>query len=441
MMNTKSNKPLSNRAIETLTFKKGLLSDIGENRGLRVACGKTGRKSFFYRFRSPENDKKLVQIKLGTYPAMSLEEARIKLRKLKKIRDTGVCPKAELERRKKAKQEEELIKCVESITIKDVVEKFLSEHIEDRRLENGAIKEGARKPKGQKETRRIMYKDVVDIIGDMSAVQVSRKDVIDLIMRILERGANVQAGSVLRELSSAFEFCIGIGYLPFGHVNPAKLAKDSFKASGQKLTNGKRDRVLTKDELIRFLEWLPESKFSQSEQGILKLTLWTGCRTGEICSLEWENINFSKGTAYLPETKNGKPRTVQLPRQAQRWLKERKLQSRSKYVFPNRGGINHFNQKVLTQSTWRMRRDGTMLDIDAWSPHDLRRTVRTQLAGLKCPLEVAETILGHTLTGVLGNYNLHSYEDECREWLQIWADEMDRLNEERAVDNSSLVNQ
>ena len=439
-MNMKSNKPLSNRAIETLTFKKRLLSDTGENRGLRVACGKTGRKSFFYRFRSPENDGKLVQIKLGTFPSMSLENARIKLRELKKVRDTGVCPKAELERQKKAKEEEKLVKCVEAITVKDLVNKYLSEHIEDRRLENGTIKRGARKPKGQKETRRIMYKDIVDIIGDMSAVQISRKDVIDLIMRILERGANVQAGSVLRELSNAFEWCISIGFLPYGHVNPAKLAKESLKAAGYKLTNGKRDRVLTKDELTRFLEWLPDSKFSRNEQGILKLTLWTGCRTGEICGLEWENINLTNGTAYLPETKNGKPRIVQLPRQAQRWLKERQLQSRSKFVFPNRGGSNHFNQKVLTQSAWRMRRDGTMLDIDAWTPHDLRRTVRTQLAGLKCPFEVAETILGHALTGVLGNYNLHSYEAESREWLQLWANEVDRLNEEISIHDLSLVN-
>jgi integrase len=65
--------------------------------------------------------------------------------------------------------------------------------------------------------------------------------------------------------------------------------------------------------------------------------------------------------------------------------------------------------------------------IDDWSPHDLRRTVRTGLSRLGCPSEVAEAILGHSRKGIEGTYDLHKYEQECGVWLQKWADYLDDL--------------
>ena len=46
-----NSKPLSHRAIESMKPKDDDKGDTGENRGLRVTCGATGRKSFFYRYR------------------------------------------------------------------------------------------------------------------------------------------------------------------------------------------------------------------------------------------------------------------------------------------------------------------------------------------------------------------------------------------------------
>lgn len=66
-----------------------------------------------------------------------------------------------------------------------------------------------------------------------------------------------------------------------------------------------------------------------------------------------------------------------------------------------------------------------MLDIEAWTPHDLRRTVRTGLSRLGCPNEVAEAILGHSRSGIEGTYDLHKYEKECAQWLQVWSGYLD----------------
>ena len=42
----------------------------------------------------------------------------------------------------------------------------------------------------------------------------------------------------------------------------------------------------------------------------------TGMRSGEMLALTWPNVNFEKRTAFLPDTKNGNPRTVPLSTRA-----------------------------------------------------------------------------------------------------------------------------
>lgn len=43
-----------------------------------------------------------------------------------------------------------------------------------------------------------------------------------------------------------------------------------------------------------------------------------------------------------------------------------------------------------------------MLDIPHWTPHDLRRTVRTGLSRLQCPNEVAEAYWGIHVAALKG---------------------------------------
>jgi integrase len=57
---------------------------------------------------------------------------------------------------------------------------------------------------------------------------------------------------------------------------------------------------------------------------------------------------------------------------------------------------------------------------ERFTPHDLRRTLRTRLAELGVSDIVAERVLGHKLQGVLGIYNRHSYDVEKRQALGLW---------------------
>lgn len=142
--------------------------------------------------------------------------------------------------------------------------------------------------------------------------------------------------------------------------------------------------------------------------------------------MAWEDVDLNKGTIHLRETKTGVERYVQLSDQAIDFLKILRLNS-DKYLFPSQATKKPIQQKYLTENSWRLRESGQMLDIAHWTPHDLRRTVRTGLSRLQCPNEVAEAVLGHTRGGVEGIYNLYKYDAECKRWLQVWADYLDSL--------------
>ena len=310
--------------------------------------------------------------------------------------------------------------------VKDLIELYLSQYIEDHYSENGRLIAGARKPKGQDEVRRTLHNDVVIPFGDRLASSMTRKEIAEHILRIVnERGASVQAGSVLREWVAAYRFAIALDKFDDNFVNPALLAKETLKMSTVKLTNNKGTRAFDHNELSNFLNWLNTSNFTKKIQNVFLLTLLTGCRTGEICAIAWDDIDLEMKTIFLRETKTGTSRYVQLSTQAVELIKT--FDRSTKYLFQMRLQEKPIQQKYLTERTWTLRKNGFMLDIEHWSPHDLRRTVRTGLARLGCPNEVGEAILGHSKKGIEGTYNLHSYDKECRFWLQKWADYLDSL--------------
>ncbi|MCB1616111.1 MAG: tyrosine-type recombinase/integrase [Pseudomonadales bacterium] len=442
------NKPLSARAIETMKPGDSIKSDVGEYTGLRVKCAKGGTKTFFYRYRSPETEK-LVQVKLGNYPQVSLAEARVQLHELKILRKSGVCPKAQQQRNKlhvqKQKEEKRKQDEITAYTVADLIEVYLTQFIEDRYVEDrrkpGSKKRipGARKPKGQSETRRTLYGDAVKTLGHLPAASVTRKQVVDMVIDIVGRGANVQAGNVLRELSAAYEYSIGLGRFDDSFANPALLAKASLKQARVRLNSERGRRTLSDLEIREVLTWLPGSGFSPTQKNVLRFTLWTGCRTGEVCGAEWRDIDLDNGTWHLRDSKNASQRYVQLSMQAIEFLKQLRLVT-DIYLFPSSKTRLPIQQKSLTETKWhlknpekvrnRMRYKKQQLWLDSiedWSPHDLRRTVRTGLSRLGCPSEVAEAVLGHSRKGIEGTYDLHGYESECRKWLQKWADHLDAL--------------
>jgi len=426
-------KALTALAVDKLTAGV-TLTDTGDYIGLRVTKGKTGLTTFVYRYRQPDT-KKLKQIKLGNYPQTSLTEARSRLIELKAMRASGIDPIEEEQHNQKIKAAKKIaaIDLVnrDSFKVKDMVDLYLNEkvfdHLSEPNRKGKKVKiAGSRKQlKGQREVERTLYSDVVRVLGNISAAAIGVKDVKSLIQEIINRGAVVQAGNVLRELDLSIRFAIARERLPEAYLNPCPTVKETMKDAGYKLTSNAKKRFLTNDEITLWLEWLPSSKFAPSIRKILKLVLLTGCRSGEAMNVAWKYINLDDATWYLAETKTHVERTIQLSTQAVNFIKT--LSNDTPYLFPSSRTNEPMEQKQISQQAFDLKMRGLMLDIPSWTAHDIRRTVRTGLSKLRCPSDIAEAVLGHSKKGIEGVYNLHQYEDECREWLQIWCNHLDSL--------------
>ena len=64
---------------------------------------------------------------------------------------------------------------------------------------------------------------------------------------------------------------------------------------------------------------------------------------------------------------------------------------------------------------------------EQFTPHDLRRTLRTRLAEIGIDDVVAERVMGHKLQGMLAIYNRHSYDTEKRQALDKWAKKLRQI--------------
>ena len=194
---------------------------------------------------------------------------------------------------------------------------------------------------------------------------------------------------------------------------------------------GTAKRVLTDVEVGELIRWLPN--FPALVDDVCTLYLWTCARGAEIVSMEAEEISEEADglwwTVPHGKTKNVKNEgatdlRVPLVGRAEAVVRRRLAVAGRGYLFPSQTS-GHTEQKVISHAVWhRMsyckshpQRERPRLPVEYWAPHDLRRTGRTMLAALGCPMEVGESILGHMLPGVEGVYNRHTYDRERREWL------------------------
>lgn len=243
------------------------------------------------------------------------------------------------------------------------------------------------------------------------------------------------------ELGAAWDYALDAGRI--GDEVPnwwRQVMRNRIKSRGKKIAGesiGVVKRVLDEREIGELIRWLPN--FSRAVDDVLTLYLWTGCRGGEICAMEAQEVAQEADGLWwtIPKrkTKNAKrdgatDMRVPLIGRAEEVVRRRlALAGRRGFLFPSDSKSGHLEQQAVRRATYhhmpysRVRPEEVRprLTVTHWAPHDLRRTVRTQLAAIGCPDDVGEVILGHMLSGVRGIYNRHNYDEERREWLSKLA--------------------
>jgi integrase len=235
--------------------------------------------------------------------------------------------------------------------------------------------------------------------------KIDRRRVADELARLTVENGAVQANRTRSSLSAFLNWCIGEGYVD---VNVA--------AQTNKHEETARSRVLSDLEMRAVWHALPERG---DYSDILRLLILTGARLREISELRWSSeIDLDAATIILPPTRTKNHRELRIPLSAPAMeILKGRAQNGRELVFG--GGVHGFSGFSKAK---RLLDERAKLKAP-WVVHDIRRSVATGLAKLVQP-HIVECVLGHTggfKAGVASTYNLHAYELEKRNALDLWG--------------------
>jgi integrase len=366
--------------------------------GLRVSYG--GTRSFVVQARVLKKGRWVDQCRtLGRYPALKLADARANARTELEAAQEGKQLGATKIERKEAQLSDS------RNTFGAVLGEFLQKYRtrwksrpRDRTLD---------------EIRRALTYSPFDAWQDRPLAQITRRDVMDALDVVTDRGAERMANADLRYLKMLFGWALDRDIIDTDPTN-------RIKPPGREQS---RERVLEKEELRRIWESSGTGVFAD----ILKVLMLTGQRVGETTQAQWGDIDWEGALWRIPgsRTKNRRDHLVPLAAPVLGTLRarqeeQRALRLRTDLVF-TLSGDKPFNGH--SQSKARVeRRAGTA----HWTLHDLRRTCATRMAeDLQVAPHVVEAVLNHVSgvkSGVAGIYNRALYLDERRKALDAWAD-------------------
>jgi integrase len=350
----------------------------GYVRGLRLRVGTSGKKSWIVRARAGE---KLINKKLGNYPAMKLRDARIEAGRLLEALDRDGSAEA-LER-----------------TFGAAAEAWI---------------EKVSKPKNSswKLQERRLQMHVLPHWRDKKLADIRRADIRDLIDGV---EGDVLPGRVLAIVKTVFRYALSRDWIQSSPVEG--LTKPS--------PDTPRDRVLSMAEVAAI--WTSAELLGFPFGQYIRVLALTAQRRTEVASMRWADVDLDAATWIIPanETKSGRAQLVLLSKATVEILKN--VPRMGDFVFTHDGETH-----VQGYAKAKSRLDSFLAASDAmvspWRFHDLRRSAATHMVRLGVSEEVVGRVLNHSPKGVTAKvYALHTYAPEKRSALDRWAAELMRV--------------
>lgn len=387
---------LTDLQVKNMTSRKRRYEVFDGAKGLCIRVMPSGTKTWVFRYHV---DGIRRRMSLGNYPGITLAKARERHALAVQDLQQGIDP-GEKQRAAKAKRKA-------APTFKDLIGEFWE-------LELG------KSPSG-KERKRLVEKDALAPWGNKKVSDITRRDAVLLLDKVRKR-APITANRLQGVLVRMFNFASERGIIEHSPLIGMRRPKEKA-----------RSRVLTDDEIK--LLW-PALDLDNKVVDIYRVTklaikviLLTGQRSGEVCGMAWDEIDDEKRFWNIPASriKNSEPQRVPLCPMALEIIEQaRQYSADCRYVFRS----SYKPEKALTRQalTRAIGRHWSEIGIkEAFTPHDLRRTLRTKLAELGVSDIVAERVLGHKLQGMMAVYNRHSYDEEKRQALNLWERRLKEL--------------
>jgi integrase len=345
-------------------------------------------------------EKKQKWLTVGTYPTMTLKEAREARDTHKSNLKEGRDPALDKQLEKKRQHNMQLAELAENakqqarMTVNNLFERWEALDLSIRRKDKG------------KDIRRIFEKDVLPAIGAMSVEDVRKGHIAAVLDTLLTRGVPRLAKMTLTLMRQMFRFAQDRDFID----NDPTSAIRKTQIGGKDVV---RTRHLSEVEIRTLKARTPNAGLLNTTECAIWIILSTCCRIGELVKSKWEHLDIEAGEFKIPSinSKNGKPHTIYLSAFAKKQFVKLAAHKKSDvWIYPNTKGTDHVCEKSITKQVGdrqlpahRDRMSGRSTHSEAlvlvggkWTPHDLRRTGATTMGNLGVSSDVIEKCLNHT---------------------------------------------
>lgn len=361
--------------------------------GLGIRVTPPGRKIWVVQLTFPGQTVQSRRT-LGHWPAMPVEEARVHARQWRDLTRQGQDPKeVERQRRKAAERARLEAERAAANTFAKVAEDYIAARTNKRADKDAlAIRRHLVKAWGNRPVASIMPRDVRELVGGLAKrAPFAANEAWGHAVLILKY-------AVHEELIAA---------------SPCASLDKRLVLNGAKLDP--RKRVLNDKEIAAL--WRAADGLGHPEGSFYKMLLLTGCRLSEVSGAQWPEFDFDRAVWSVPPErfKAGQTHLVPLTDRMRDVLARAPNYGAAVFSFDGRQPINGF-------SKLKAKIDKAMgEDVPPFVNHDIRRTIRTNLASLGVADHVAELTVGHGRKGIARVYDLHRYLPEIRAALEAWG--------------------
>ena len=345
----------------------------------------SGRKTFMVKYQNEYGKPRWL--KVGTFPIMTLEDARSAASELLHRVDKDKEDPAKTKKDKKNAK-----------TVAELCDWYLEEGV------------GHKKQSTIKIDRSRIERHIKPLIGDEPIESITRGKIESMMFDIIkgdkisrcEKTSNLRGKSIVTGGKTAASRTIQLLGAIFKFAKNRDLIQNDNPAHGIRLPeNNIKDTFLSLNDIATLGRVLNDPKNTAIYKipiNAIKLIALTGCRKSEITALRWEYVDFENQCFRFPDTKTGKQNRP-FGIKAKDLLQEIQQSKTNEWVFPSTIGTTHIDGllrifKRLQQST---DENGNIVfdkpDVDL---HTLRHTFAT----------IANDIHGFgelTIAGLLGH--------------------------------------
>jgi integrase len=360
--------------------------------GLYFLVQPSGAKSWAVRYRHAGQTRKFT---LGPYPVLDLKAAREAGAKALRVVHEGRDPG----------REREQVRASMPRSIEAVVTDFVDKHCKRHN-----------RPRTIAFTEQLLRSHVLPRWRGRTIESITKRDVIDMLDRLVEDGIPVAANRTLAAVRKLFNWAVARDLIA---MSPCAGVK-------RPAPEQPRDRVLSDNELRRV--WHAADQVGGPFGSMVKLLILTGQRRTEVAQMTWDELDLEAKVWKLrrERTKNGIPHEVPLPKQVLAVIESAPRIVGSPYILTTNGRAAACDYNNNT----RRLRALLPLDMPHWQLHDLRRTVASGMARLGVNLPVIEKCLNHisgSFGGIVSVYQRHDFADEKRAALDAWGAHVEQL--------------